>query len=276
MANSSPVISGDLVFVETSNGQDENHEKVSAPKAPSFIAVDKNTGKIVWKDNSPGDRILHGQWASPAVGEAGGVLQAFFPGGDGLLYSFDARTGARLWTFDLNPKDAVWPKTRNYAIATPVLYDSKIYIAVGQDPENGEGIGHMYSIDATKRGDITEAGRIWQYDKIRRSISTAAIADGLVYIADFTGFLHCLDVSTGKPYWTFDMLSAIWGSPYVADGKVYLGDEDGDVRVFQAGKELKKISEMNMGSAVYSTPVAANGALYIMNRTELYAISSNK
>ena len=276
MANSSPVISGDLVFVETSNGQDENHEKVSAPKAPSFIAVDKNTGKIAWKDNSPGDRILHGQWASPSVGEAGGVLQAFFPGGDGLLYSFDARTGARLWTFDLNPKDAVWPKTRNYAIATPVLYDSKIYIAVGQDPENGEGIGHMYSIDATKRGDITEAGRIWQYDKIRRSISTASIADGLVYIADFTGFLHCLDVSTGKPYWTFDMLSAIWGSPYVADGKVYLGDEDGDVRVFQAGKELKKISEMNMGSAVYSTPVAANGVLYIMNRTELYAISSNK
>ena len=274
MANSSPVISGDLVFVETSNGQDENHEKVSAPKAPSFIAVDKNTGKIAWKDNSPGDRILHGQWASPSVGEAGGVLQAFFPGGDGLLYSFDARTGARLWTFDLNPKDAVWPKTRNYAIATPVLHDSKIFIAVGQDPENGEGIGHMYSIDATKRGDITEAGRIWQYDKIRRSISTAAIADGLVYIADFTGFLHCLDVNTGKPYWTFDMLSAIWGSPYVADGKVYLGDEDGDVRVFQAGKELKKISEMNMGSAVYSTPVAANGVLYIMNRTELYAITA--
>jgi outer membrane protein assembly factor BamB len=274
MANSSPVISGDLVFVETSNGQDENHEKVSAPKAPSFIAVDKNTGKIVWKDNSPGDRILHGQWASPAVGEAGGVLQAFFPGGDGLLYSFDARTGARLWTFDLNPKDAVWPKTRNYAIATPVLHDSKIFIAVGQDPENGEGIGHMYSIDATKRGDITETGRIWQYDKIRRSISTASIADGLVYIADFTGFLHCLDVNTGKPYWTFDMLSAIWGSPFVADGKVYLGDEDGDVRVFQAGKELKKISEMNMGSAVYSTPVAANGVLYIMNRTELYAITA--
>ena len=274
MANSSPVISGDLVFVETSNGQDENHEKVAAPTAPSFIAVDKNTGKVVWKDNSPADRILHGQWASPAVGEAGGVLQAFFPGGDGLLYSFDAHSGNKLWTFDLNPKDAVWPKTRNYPIATPVLYDSKIYIAVGQDPENGEGIGHMYSIDATKRGDITETGRIWHYDKIRRSISTAAIADGLVYISDFTGFLHCLDINTGKPYWTFDMLSAIWGSPLVADGKVYLGDEDGDVRVFQAGKELKKISEMNMGSAVYSTPVAANGVLYIMDRTELFAIHS--
>ncbi len=271
MANSSPVISGDLVFLETSNGQDANHEKVNA-KAPSFIAVDKNTGKVVWQDNSPGDRILHGQWSSPALGEVAGMLQAFFPGGDGILYGFEARTGKKLWSFDLNPKDAVFPKTRNYIISTPVYYDSKIFLAVGQDPENGEGVGHMYAIDPTKSGDITDTGRIWHYDKIRRSISTAAIANGLVYISDFTGFLHCLDINTGKPYWTFDMLAAIWGSPFVADGKVYLGDEDGDVVVFQAGKELKKISEMNMGSAVYSTPVAANGVLYIMDRTELYAI----
>ncbi len=276
MANSSPVVVGNLVYVETSNGQDENHEKVANPKAPSFIAVDKNTGKVVWQDSSPGDRILHGQWSSPAVGEAGGVLQAFFPGGDGLLYSFDALTGIKLWSFDLNPKGSVFPKTRNYIIATPVLFDSKIYLAVGQDPENGEGTGHLYAIDPSKRGDTTESARIWQYDKIRRSLSTAAIADGLLYIADFSGFLHCLDVNTGKPFWTFDMLAAVWGSPLVADGKVYLGDEDGDVAVFQAGKELKKLSEANMGGAIYSTPVAANGVLYIMNRTNLYAISNEK
>jgi outer membrane protein assembly factor BamB len=276
MANSSPAVLGDLVYVETSNGQDENHEKVANPKAPSFIAVNKNTGKVVWADNSPADRILHGQWSSPAIGEAGGVLQAFFPGGDGLLYSFDALTGAKLWSFDLNPKNSVFPKTRNYIIATPVLYDSKIYLAVGQDPENGEGIGHLYAIDPTKRGDTTETARLWQYDKIRRSLSTAAIADGLLYISDFSGFLHCLDVGTGTPYWTFDMLAAVWGSPLVADGKVYLGDEDGDVVVLQAGKELKKLSEINVNGAVYGTPVAANGVLYIMNRTNLYAIGNEK
>ncbi len=273
MANSSPAVWGNLVFLETSNGQDENHEKISAPDAPSFIAVDKNTGKVVWQDNSPDNRILHGQWASPALGDVGGTVQAFFPGGDGLLYGFDALKGQKLWSFDLNPKDAVFPKTRNYIISTPVFHEGKIYLAVGQDPENGEGIGHMYCIDPTRSGDITASGRVWQYDKIRRSISTAAIADGLVYISDFAGFLHCLDAATGKPNWTFDMLAAVWGSPLVADGKVYLGDEDGDIAVFQAGKELKKLSENNMGSAVYGTPVAANGVLYIMNRNELYAIS---
>jgi len=274
MANSSPVIYGDLVFLVTSNGQDGDNEKVPAPKAPSFIAVNKNTGKVAWQDNSPGDRILHGQWGSPAIGEAGGVVQVFFPGGDGLLYGFEALTGKKLWSFDLNPKEAVWPKTRNYILATPVFYDSKIFLAVGQDPENGDGIGHLYAIDPAKRGDITETGKIWQFDKIRRTISSAAILDGSVYISDFAGFLHCLDLSTGKPFWNYDMLAAIWGSPYAADGKVYLGDEDGDVVVFQAGKELKKISDMNMGSSVYSTPVAANGVLYIMSRSELYAIAA--
>jgi outer membrane protein assembly factor BamB len=274
MANSSPTIWEDLLFLETSNGQDENHEKIPAPKAPSFVAVNKNTGKVVWQDNSPSDRILHGQWSSPALGEINGLMQVFFPGGDGWLYGFNARTGENLWKFDLNPKDAVWPKTRNDAIATPVYYDGKIYLATGQDPEHGEGIGHMYCIDAGGKGDITETGRVWQYDKIRRTISTAAIADELVYISDFSGFLHCLDIKTGKPYWTVDMLAAVWASPLVADGKVYLGDEDGDVIVLGAGKEMKKISEINMGSSVYSALVPANGSLFVMTRSQLFAISN--
>jgi len=145
---------------------------------------------------------------------------------------------------------------------------------VGQDPDHGNGVGHMYCIDPARRGDITEPGRIWQYDKISRSISTAAVADGLVYISDFKGFLHCLDARTGKPYWTFDMLASVWGSPLVADGKVYLGDEDGDVAILKAGPELKKIAEIDMGNSVYSTPVPANGVLYIMTRSDLYAIAA--
>ncbi len=274
MANSSPAVWGDLVFLETSNGQDENNEKITAPNAPSFIAVNKNTGKVVWQDNSPGDRILHGQWSSPSLGEAGGTMQVFFPGGDGWLYGFEALTGKKLWSFNLNPKGAVWPKTMNYGVSTPVFHEGRVYLAVGQDPENGEGIGHLYGIDPSKSGDITETGRVWQYDKIRRSISTAAIAGGLLFISDYTGFLHCLDLASGKPFWTYDMLAAIWGSPFVADGKVYLGDEDGDLAIFQAGKEQKMLAEINMGNAIYGTPVAANGVLYIMTRTTLYAIGN--
>ena len=181
--------------------------------------------------------------------------------------------GKKLWEFDTNPKDSVWPKTRNEVISTPVIFENVVYISNGQDPEHGEGVGHAYAIDATKRGDITESGRLWHYDKIRRSISTAAIKDGLIYLADFSGFLHCLDLKTGKPYWTHDMFAAIWGSPMIIDDKVYLGDEDGDITVLQHGKELKVVAEQNMGSSVYSTVVPANGALFVMNRNQLYALA---
>jgi outer membrane protein assembly factor BamB len=259
MANSSPVSFGDLIFVSTSNGQ--------------VIAVNKKTGKLAWEDNSVGERILHGQWSSPAVGKLGGVDQVVIGQGDGWVRGYEALTGKKLWEFDLNPRDAVWPKTRNEVISTPVLLEDRVYIANGQDPEHGEGVGHLYCIDPTKRGDITQSGRVWHYDKIRRSISTAAIADGLLYYSDFSGFLHCLDVKTGQPFWTHDMLAAIWGSPLVADGKVYLGDEDGDVAVLQHGKIKKLIGEMNMGSSVYSTPVPAHGALFLMNRNQLFALA---
>ncbi len=273
MANSSPVSFGDLIYVSTSNGQDESHVNIPSPKAPAIIAVSKTTGKLVWEDNSVFDRILHGQWSSPTVGRIGGVDMVIHAQGDGWIRGYEALTGKKLWEFDTNPKDSVWPKTRNELISTPVVYEDKVYIANGQDPEHGEGVGHMYCIDATKRGDITQTGLVWHYDKIRRSISTPAIKDGIVYEADFSGFLHALDAKTGQPYWTHDLFAAIWGSPILIDGKIYLGDEDGDVVILQEGKTKKVISEINMGSSVYSTPVPANGVLYISNRNQLYALA---
>jgi outer membrane protein assembly factor BamB len=273
MANASPVSYGDLIFVNTSNGQDESHVNVPSPKAPSVIAVNKKTGKLAWEDNSVGEKILHGQWSSPSVGKVGETIQVALGQGDGWVRGYEATTGKKLWEFDLNPKDSVWPKTRNEVISTPVYHEGVVYIANGQDPEHGEGVGHLYAIDPTKRGDITETGRLWHYDKIRRSISTGAIYNGILFYSDFSGFLHALDMKTGKPYWTHDMFAAIWGSPMVIDGKVYLGDEDGDITILNADKTLKVISENNMGSSVYSTAVPAQGTLFIVNRNQLVAIA---
>jgi outer membrane protein assembly factor BamB len=268
------VVWGNLVFVSTSNGQDESHVNIPSPRAPAIIAVDKNTGKLVWEDNSVEDRILHGQWSTPAVGRVGDVDQVVSGQGDGWVRGYEAATGKKLWEFDTNPKESVWPRTRNEIIATPVIYQNRVYIANGQDPEHGEGVGHFYAIDATKRGDITKTGLIFHFDKIRRSISTAAIADGLIYIPDFSGFFHCIDANTGQEYWVHDLTSAVWGSAMVIDGKVYIGNEDGDIVILQAGKEKKLIGTMNMGSAVYGTPVPANNTLFIMNRNQLYALAN--
>jgi outer membrane protein assembly factor BamB len=276
MSNASPVSHGDLIFVNTSNGQDESHVNVPSPKAPAIIAINKKTGKLAWEDNPVEDRILHGQWSSPAVATIGDTVQVIVGQGDGWVRANNAVTGERLWEFDTNPKDSVWPKTRNEVISTPVIHDGIVYIANGQDPEHGEGVGHLYAIDPTKRGDVTTTGLVWHYDKIRRSISTAAVHDGIVYFADFSGFLHALDAKTGQVYWTHDMFAAVWGSPLVVEGRVYLGDEDGDITILQAGRELKVIGEINMGSSVYSTPVPANGVLFINGRNQLFALGVKK
>lgn len=337
MCSCSVTAVGDLLFVCTSNGVDESHINLPAPDAASFICLDKNTGKLIWADKSPGRNILHGQWSSPAYGVLGGVPQVMFAGGDGYLYSFRADAGKDgkpelLWKFDANPKESEYilggRGTRNEIIATPVIYDGLVYLGVGQDPEHGEGEAHLWCIDPTKRGDVSpqlvfnaadpntpiphkrlkaaepEKGDIvrdnpnsavvWHYHKVdrdgngkfdfeevfHRTIGTVAIApvevDGetkhLLFIPDFSGLVHCVDAKTGEPYWTHDMLAASWGSPLIADGKVYVGDEDGDVTVFKLSPELEVISEINMGNSVYSTPVVANGVLYIANKTHLFAI----
>ncbi len=278
LATCSPVVAEDLVFVNTSNGVDEGHLNLPAPDAPSFLAVNMKTGELVWESNLPGDKVLHGQWSSPAYGVMGGKAQVLFAGGDGWLYSFEPKTGKLIWKFDLNPKDAKWVLggrgTRNNIIATPVIYDDKVFLCVGQDPEHGDGIGHFYCIDGTKTGDVTESGRIWHFgnDDFHRSMSTCAIADGLVYAADLRGFLYCLDLKTGKPHWKHDTYAAIWSSPTVIDKHVYLGTEDGEVLVFQHAKEKKLVATMDMGNSVYTTPVAANGALFITNRNMAFAI----
>ncbi len=163
MADCSITGSGNTIFVCTSNGVDEAHNGIPAPQAPSFIALDKTTKKVLWTDKSPGLNILHGQWSSPAYAVLGGVPQVIFGGGDGWLYSFvpegDGKGNSQLlWKFDCNPKTshyALNKATRNHIIGTPVIYDGRVYVAVGEDPEHGEGTGHLWCIDPTKRGDVS-------------------------------------------------------------------------------------------------------------------------
>ena len=282
LATSSPVIGGDRIFVITSNGVDEGHLNLPSPDAPDFVAVDKKTGKVLWTDNPCGPRTFHGQWSSPAYGVMGGKPQVIFGGGDGWLYSYDPETGKQIWKFNLNPPGAKYilggRGTANEVIATPVIFDNKVFVAVGQDPEHGEGIGHLHAVDATKTGDVTQSAGIWHVggEDFHRTMSTVAIADGLLYAADLSGFLYCFDAKTGKRHWKHDMMSAVWGSPYVVDGKVMIGTEDGDVHVLTHSPDLKPIAVNTMDNSVYTTPVASNGVLYITNRRTLFAIQEKK
>jgi outer membrane protein assembly factor BamB len=332
MSSCSVTSLGDILFVNTSNGVDESDGMIPAPDAPSFLAINKHTGAILWTDKSPGENILHGQWSSPAAGVLGGVPQVIFGGGDGWVYSFRADAGKDgrpelLWEFDANPKESKWilggAGTRNNIIATPVIYDGLVYVAVGEDPESGDGIGHLWCIDPTKRGDVSptlavraddhsqvlprrriqavipEQGEtaipnpntaaVWDYcqvdqngdgkiefeEQMHRCCGTVAIKNDLLFVADFAGLMHCLDAKTGKVHWTHDLMAAAWGSPLIVEDHVYVGDEDGDICVFKLSSEKHDpVSEINMGGSIYTTPIVANGVLFIATRTHLFAIQA--
>ena len=278
LATSSPIVVDGRVFAITSNGVDEGHLNLPSPVAPAFIAADAKTGEVIWTRNDPGKNTLHGQWSSPAFAVIAGTPQAIFAGGDGWCYAFSPDKGEPIWKFNLNPADAKYvlggKGTKNYIISTPVIFEDSVFLCVGQDPEHGEGIGHLYRIDATKRGDITESGKLWHVggEEFHRSLSTAAIKDGRLYHSDLSGFVYCMDVKTGKQLWKHDTFAALWGSCTVIGDKVYIGTEDGEVLVFEHAAEKKLVATNDLGNSVYTTPVAANGVLYITNRNTLFAI----
>jgi outer membrane protein assembly factor BamB len=127
-------------------------------------------------------------------------------------------------------------------------------------------VGRLTCIDAAT-GKV-----VWKYTDVGRTISTVSVADDLVYIAEYAGIIHCLDANTGKLYWKHDSFSRIWGSTLVVDGKVLLGNEDGDLIILDHGKKKPKVKTVDMGAPVYSSPVVANGVLYVATQTHLYAI----
>ena len=334
MSNCSLTSAGRLLFVCTSNGVDEGHTKLLRPNAPSFLCLDKHTGQVLWHDNSPGKNILHGQWSSPAYAVIDGRPQVLFGGGDGWLYSFDPLGDGRgasklLWNFDCNPKVAKHHpggrSIRNHIIAIPVIYDDLIYVGVGEDPEHGEGNGHLWCIDPTKRGDVSSelavrandpkqivpprrlqgvieqegetaianpnSAAVWQYaefdtdgdgqiadfeEKMHRTCSSVAIKNDLLFVADFSGLVHCIDAKTGRVHWTHDVFSAIWSSPLIADDRVYICDEEGKVTIFDLSPVKTVFAQIEMDQPINNTPIAAGGVLYIATKTHLFAIAKER
>ena len=288
MTSSSVLVVGDRLYASTSNSVDWTGKHTPSPDAPALICLDKNTGKLLAREQSGiSRRTLHSNWSSPAYGTFNGRPLVVFGAGDGWCYGFEPETLKEVWRYDCNPpqyrtgKDGKPVKYQPTAagspseiIATPVVHENRVYVAIGQSPENGDGTGAISCIDGTKTGDITQSGTVWRNDKINRSVSTASVAGGLVYVADFAGFVYCLDAATGKELWKHDTQSRIWGSTFVADGKVYVGNENGTLTVLAGGRELKKLADVDFAAPLYSTPVAANGVLYVATDKHLYALQN--
>jgi len=291
VTSSNVLVLEDRIYITTSNGVDWTHTNIPAPEAPSLICLDKKTGKLLGEEGSGiSKRCLHCSWSSPAFATVGAKPMVVFGAGDGFCYGFDMTFKKddegfdiinELWRYDANPKEYRLDEKggkRAYntyegpseIIATPVVYKNRVFTQIGQDPEHGEGKGCLSCIDPTGAGDISGKA-LWTYKDINRSVSTPAIVDDIVYVADFSGLVHAVDANTGAKLSVYDTKGHIWGSTLFIDGKLYVGNEEGELHIIKAGKQLEKIAVIDFPGSIFATPVFSNGTLYIMTMSQLYA-----
>ena len=314
------------IFVITGNGFDYYRNQIPAPEAPSLICFDKQTGKELWQDNSPGENILLGQWSSPLIIDVGGRVQVVVPQGDGWMRAFDSVTGKLIWKFDINLKTDKRSNdrrsTRQHFLASPVFYQDRIYVTKGENEQHGEGPGRLVCIDPTKAGDISSQlaldssglllpdsriqiadltkghqvvsnpnsaliwecvtsdvngdGKIELEEKFHLTMGNVAIKDDLLIVGDFAGVLHCLDARTGKRHWDHDTQSGIFASPLIVENLVYVADQD-KVSIFRLAADTDKpIAEINMQDEITTSPIFANGILYVASGHTLFAIQEDK
>ena len=238
MSNSSPLVWEDLVFVETSNGRDD--EPRARCRRRRRRASSRSTGH---RQGRVAGQLAGRRHPARAVVVAG------------------ARRGQRRRPGGL-------PGRRRLALRASTRRTGDAALAVRPEPE-GRRLAEDAATTASPRRSSTAAGSSWRSARIRRAARASATCTASTRrktrrhhrdrprvavrqdpavdldggrrerpaLSSPTSAASCTASTRrpGKPYWTFDMLAAVWGSPLVADGKVYLGDEDGDVVVLQAG-----------------------------------------
>ena len=295
-AHSSVLIHGDYLYLNTGTGVDNTHRKIRLPDAPSLVVMDKRTGRLVAREREGiGPNIFHSTWAAPSLGDVRGRPQLFFSAGNGIVYSFampapeqlaaaiEPLTLQRIWHFDFDPTA---PKTNVHTFVgnrrespsdffgLPVFHRGRLYVAGGGDIWWGKDQAWIKCLRTDGEGDITDTGLVWSQPLEKHVLATPAVGDGLVFIADCGGKLHCLDADTGDPVWQHDLGGEIWASPLLADGKVYLGSRRGSFLVFKASREKQVLCTVSGLGPISATATAANGVVYLATMKQLYALAA--
>lgn len=290
-AHSSILIHGNYLYLNSGTGVDNTHRVIRTPNAPSLVVLDKRTGKLVARDGEHiATNIFHCTWSSPSFGEVDGKPLLFFGAGNGVLYTFDflretqdtsVRTLHKVWEMYFDP-DAPREDIHHYLTnrrespcdfyGMPVFDHGRIYVAAGGDLWWGKNEAWLKCIDPHGSGSLGTNAVVWSYPLEKHVLSTAAVYNGLVFIADCGRKMHCVDAATGQGLWTQEIKGEVWASPMVADGKVYLGTRSGQFWVFGATREKKVLSTLELGSPISGTVTPANGVLYLATMNRLYAI----
>lgn len=236
---SSPALFRDLVILQCDQ-----------QKNSFLIALDRSTGKTVWKT----ERDELPSWGTPNVLETGGRAE-LVTNGSNAVRGYDPRTGKQLWSIGGSSK---------ITAPTPVASAGITIVASGRRPEA--------PIFAIRSGEV-----IWQKQQRGPYMPTPLIYGELLYALNNNGVFDCYELKTGKEVYRERIEhggSGFSASPVASDGVIYLSSEDGDVFAIRAGAKFEILARTAVGEPLMATPAIASKFLLIRGQKHLFAISN--
>lgn len=234
---------------------------------PSYVvAIDKLSGKTLWKTNRPTDAIRESPdaYTTPQPFERGGRTEILINGGD-VLTAHDPETGEDLWRVGgLNPNNA-----GNYRIVGSVVTANGTIVAPTR-------VEPMLAIRPDQEGPVDQSDIVW---RARGADVPTPVSDGTyLWVVTDRGVLMCFDLETGKEMYPPQRLprGTYSASPVLADGKIYATNEDGTTAVLEAGPQFKLLAVNRLDDAyTLSSPAVAQGEIFIRTSNRLYCIAAN-
>lgn len=248
---SPPTLSRNLLIINC------DHDVKEPGKLAYLVALDKATGKEVWRTDRP-NRTR--SYCPPVVFHAAGRDQLVISGSF-CVASYDPATGKQLWILD--------GPTEQFA-ASLVQHDGLLFMT-GGFPER-----HLMAIRPDGSGNVTKTHVAWHHPKGAAYVPSPIAADHLLYMVNDEGIGQCFDTRTGKRHWQKRLGRQFLASPITAGGYVYFPDRDGVTHVLKVGQEFEEVARNDLKEEIFASPAVAGGRIYLRTVSHLYCIGDTK
>ena len=264
-AGSSPILWGDLLIMNF-DGSDFQF----------VVALDKKTGKTVWKTNRSidyqdldkdgkpvGDGDLRKAFSTPHVANIDGQ-PVLFSSGAKAHYAYDPRNGQEFWRFE--------ERGQHSASARPAIGLGMVFFSTGF-PKSQLLALKLPAMHAGDKPRVLEESQLaWRQKRAVPSKPSPLLAGDLLYMTDDAGIASCVEAKTGADVWRERIGGNYSASPLLADGRIYACSEEGKVVVLAQGREFKVLAENHLDDGFMASPAVSGHALYLRSRKNLYRV----